>query len=79
MLDFMFNGNEWNHARSISGLTADGGDTLEQTSVLLPGAFNVHVNNVNKKFIASDSSFDTTKRLLTHMKVTNLNHLQMQI
>jgi len=48
MLDFMFNGNEWNHARSISGLTADGG-------------FNVHVNNVNKNSIASDSSFDTTK------------------
>ena len=28
MLDFMFNGQEWNHARSIAGLTSDGGETV---------------------------------------------------
>ena len=62
MLDFMFNGNEWNHARSISGLTADGGESYIGTDIsVVAGAFNVHVNNVNKNSIASDSSFDTTK------------------
>ncbi|MDU4790442.1 MAG: SEC10/PgrA surface exclusion domain-containing protein [Streptococcus sp.] len=62
MLDFMFNGNEWNHARSISGLTADGGESYIGTDISdVAGAFNVHVNNVNKNSIASDSSFDTTK------------------
>jgi len=62
MLDFMFNGNEWNHARSISGLTADGGEAYIGTDIsVVAGAFNVHVNNVNKNSIASDSSFDTTK------------------
>ncbi len=62
MLDFMFNGNEWNHARSISGLTADGGESYIGTDIsVVAGAFNVHVNNVNKNYIASDSSFDTTK------------------
>ena len=51
MLDFMFNGNEWNHARSISGLTADGGESYIGTDIsVVAGAFNVHVNNVNKKF-----------------------------
>ena len=58
----MFNGNEWNHARSISGLTADGGESYIGTDIsVVAGAFNVHVNNVNKNSIASDSSFDTTK------------------
>ena len=62
MLDFMFNGNEWNHARSISGLTADGGESYIGTDIsVVAGAFNVHVNNVNKNSIASDSSFDTTR------------------
>ena len=62
MLDFMFNGKEWNHARSISGLTADGGESYIGTDIsVVAGAFNVHVNNVNKNSIASDSSFDTTK------------------
>lgn len=62
MLDFMFNGTEWNHARSISGFTADGGESYIGTDIsVVAGAFNVHVNNVNKNSIASDSSFDTTK------------------
>ena len=62
MLDFMFNGTEWNHARSIAGLTSDGGETYIGTDIsVVAGAFNVHVNNVNKNSISSDSSFDTTK------------------
>ena len=62
MLDFMFNGKEWNHARSIAGLTSDGGETYIGTDIsVVAGAFNVHVNNVNKNSISSDSSFDTTK------------------
>lgn len=62
MLDFMFNGNEWNHARSIAGLISDGGETYIGTDIsVVADAFNVHVNNVNKNSISSDSSFDTTK------------------
>ena len=41
--------NERNHARSISGLTADGGESYIGTDIsVVAGAFNVHVNNVNK-------------------------------
>ena len=62
MLDFMFNGREWNHARSIAGLLADGGETYLGTDVsVVAGAFNVHVNNVNKNSTGPDSDFDTTK------------------
>ena len=62
MLDFMFNGQEWNHARSIAGLTSDGGETYIGTDLsVVAGAFNVHVNNINENSISFDSSFDTTK------------------
>lgn len=62
MLDFMFNGQEWNHARSIVGLTSDGGETYIGTDLsVVAGAFNVHVNNINENSISFDSSFDTTK------------------
>ena len=62
MLDFMFNGQEWNHARSIVGLTSDGGETYIGTDLsVVAGAFNVHVNNINENAISFDSSFDTTK------------------
>ena len=33
MLDFMFNGQEWNHARSIAGLASDGGETYIGTDL----------------------------------------------
>ena len=62
MLDFMFNGQEWNHARSIAGLASDGGETYIGTDLsVVAGAFNVHVNNINENSISFDSSFDTTK------------------
>ena len=62
MLDFMFNGQEWNHDRSIVGLTSDGGETYIGTDLsVVSGAFNVHVNNINENSISFDSSFDTTK------------------
>lgn len=62
MLDFMFNGQEWNHARSIAGLTSDGGETYIGTDLsVVAGAFNVHVININENAISFDSSFDTTK------------------
>ena len=62
MLDFMFNVQEWNHARSIVGLTSDGGETYIGTDLsVVAGAFNVHVNNINENAISFDSSFDTTK------------------
>lgn len=62
MLDFMFNGQEWNHDRSIVGLTSDGGETYIGTDLsVVAGAFNVHVNNINENSISFDSSFDTTK------------------
>ena len=58
MLDFMFNGQEWNHARSIAGLTSDGGETYIGTDLsVVAGAFNVHVNNINENSISFNTIF----------------------
>ncbi|HFI0144908.1 TPA: SEC10/PgrA surface exclusion domain-containing protein [Streptococcus suis] len=62
MVEFLYNGREWLHARSIAGLD----DTSSQESYIgvdissIAGATSVHVNDVDSNALFTGNTFNTT-------------------
>ncbi|WP_449457982.1 SEC10/PgrA surface exclusion domain-containing protein [Streptococcus suis] len=62
MVEFLYNGREWLHARSIAGVD-DVGVTTSYIGVdisSVAGATSVHVNDVDSNSLFTDNTFDTT-------------------
>lgn len=63
MVEFLYNGREWLHARSIAGLD-DTGATVSYIGIdvsSIAGATSVHVNDVDSNDLFTGNTFNTTE------------------
>ncbi|HEM5976869.1 TPA: SEC10/PgrA surface exclusion domain-containing protein [Streptococcus suis] len=61
MVDYLYNGREWLHASSITGLDTEGQNTYIGADIsVVDNAVNVHINDINTLGMFRGHTFDTT-------------------